>query len=98
VSAVVGFRPFASGLATGVALSAASSAMLEFHPRRDPNATGTMTAVMTLASCAVGILISSALVHAGTAPRVLPDAVMFVLFGGAAYLREPAACRRRLAP
>jgi MFS family permease len=92
------------GLATGVALSTTSAAMLDFQPRRDPNATGTMNAVMTSAGAVVGVLISSALVQAGTAPRVLPYVVVIVLFAGAfagaAYLPEPVAAHShfRLTP
>jgi MFS family permease len=92
------------GLATGAALSTASASMLDFHPRRDPNAIGTMNAVVSAAGLALGVFISSALVQAGTAPRVLPYVALLVLFAvafaGAARLPEPILSRSqfRLTP
>jgi MFS family permease len=68
------------GLATGAALSAASAAMLDLHPRRDPAAVGLANGVASAGGIALGILVSSSLVQLGEAPRVLPYVVLLVLF------------------
>jgi MFS family permease len=88
------------GLATGAALSAASAAMLDLHPRRDPAAVGLANGVVSAAGLALGILVSSALVQLGTAPRVLPYVLLLALFAvaflGALAMPEPVRERRPL--
>ena len=88
------------GLATGAALSSASASMLDFHPRRDASSVGTMNGIMSAGGIALGTLISSVLVQAGTAPRVLPYIVLIGLFAtafaAALYLPEPVTSPRRL--
>jgi MFS family permease len=78
------------GLATGAALSAASAALLDLHPNRDPAGVGLTTATAAASGIGLGALDSSALVQLparprhgtgrGTLPRVLPYVVLFVLF------------------
>jgi len=88
------------GIATGAALSAASAAMLDLHPRRDPAGVGLANGVASAAGLGAGLLVSAALVQLGTAPRVLPYAVLLglfvVAFAGALALPEPVAARGRL--
>jgi MFS family permease len=88
------------GLATGAALSTASASMLDLHPRRDATRVGVMNGIVSAGGVALGTLVSSALVQAGTAPRVLPYLVLVVLFAlafaGTARLPEPVASRTRL--
>lgn len=50
------------GLATGAALSAASAALLDLHPRRDPAGVGLTNGVAATAGIGLGILVSSSLV------------------------------------
>src|SRR5713101_6358853 len=87
------------GLATGAALSAASAALLDLHPRRDPAGVGLTTAIGAASGIGLGALASSALVQLGTLPRVLPYAVLLVLFavafGGAYWMPEPVETRGR---
>src|SRR5262249_26249767 len=82
------------GLATGVLLSAASAALLDFHPRRDPNAVGLTNGVVSALGLGSGVLVSSVLVQFGPAPRTLPYVVLFGLFSivlvGAYWMPEPA--------
>src|SRR4051812_2088465 len=86
------------GLATGAALSAASAAMLDLHPRRDPAAVGLANGVASAGGIGLGILVSSILVQLGHAPRVLPYVVLFALFAvafvGVHLMPEPVADRR----
>jgi MFS family permease len=88
------------GLATGAALSTASAAMLDLHPRRDATSVGIANGIVSAGGIALGTLVSSALVQAGTAPRVLPYVVLVVLFtvafAGSARLPEPVAVRTQL--
>ena len=81
------------GLATGAALSAASAALLDLHPRRDPAAAGLANGVAATAGIGLGILVSSSLVRIGWEPRVLPYAVLLLLaaiaFAGAYLMPEP---------
>jgi MFS family permease len=88
------------GLATGAALSAASAAMLDLHPRRDAARVGLANGVASAAGIGLGALVSSSLVQLGSAPRVLPFAVLFVLFAlafaGAYLMPEPVTERSRL--
>jgi predicted MFS family arabinose efflux permease len=87
------------GLATGAALSAASAALLDLHPKRDPAGVGLTTAVGAASGIGLGVLVSSSLVQLGTLPRVLPYAVLFVLFAaafaGAYWMPEPIEKRGR---
>jgi len=88
------------GLATGAALSAASAALLDLHPRRDAAAVGLTNGAASAGGLALGMLVSSALVQFGTAPRVLPYAVLLGLFAlalaGALLMPEPVRERSRL--
>jgi MFS family permease len=92
------------GLATGAALSAASAALLDLHPRRDPASAGLTNGVASAAGLGLGFLVSSAVVQLGSAPRVLPYVVLFGLFGvalaGVYWLPEPVLERSgfRLTP
>jgi predicted MFS family arabinose efflux permease len=92
------------GLATGAALSAASAALLDLHARRDPVSAGLANAVASCAGLGLGVLVSAALVQAGTAPRALPYVALLVLFGaalaGAYWMPEPVRERSafRLTP
>jgi MFS family permease len=85
------------GLATGAALSAASAALLDLHPRRDPTGVGLTNAIASVTGLGLGILVSSSLVQLGSAPRVLPYVVLLVLFSlaatGAFLMREPVVER-----
>ena len=88
------------GLATGLALGAASAAMLDLHPHRDPAGVGLTNGVVSAAGIGLGVLTSSLLVELLPAPRVLPYVLLFVLFAialaGAAWMPEPVAIRSRL--
>jgi MFS family permease len=81
------------GVSTGAALSAASAALLDLHPRRDPTGVGLTNAVAATAGIGLGILVSSSLVAIGWEPRVLPYALLLVLaaiaFTGAYWMPEP---------
>jgi MFS family permease len=87
------------GLATGAALSAASAALLDLHPRRDAAGVGLTNGVAAAAGIGLGVLVSSILVQLAPAPRVLPYVVLFVLFAiafAAAYrMPEPVDERGR---
>lgn len=92
------------GLATGAALSTASAALLDLHPRRDAASVGLANGVASTAGLGLGFLVSSALVQLGSAPRVLPYIVLLVLFAtafaGAYWMPEPVLGRSsfRLTP
>ena len=87
------------GLATGAALSAASAALLDLHPKRDPAGVGLTTATAAASGIGLGALASSSLVQLGTLPRVLPYVVLFVLFAvafaGTYWMPEPVEKRGR---
>jgi predicted MFS family arabinose efflux permease len=87
------------GLATGAALSAASAALLDLHPNRDPAGVGLTTATAAAGGIGLGVLVSSVLVQLGTLPRVLPYVVLLVLFAlafaGAYWMPEPIEKRGR---
>jgi MFS family permease len=87
------------GLATGLALGAASAAMLDLHPRRDPAAVGLANGVLSAGGLGLGMLASSALVELLPAPRVLPYVLLLVLFAvafaGALLMPEPVTARAR---
>jgi MFS family permease len=87
------------GLATGAALSAASASLLDLHRRRDPSGVALTNAVASAAGLGLGVLISSAIVQLGVAPRVLPYLVLFALFAlafvGVWFMPEPVQSRGR---
>jgi MFS family permease len=87
------------GLATGAALSAASAALLDLHPRRDPAGVSLANGVASAGGIGLGSLVSSALVQLSSAPRVVPFAVLLFLFAvafaGAYWMPEPVAERSR---
>ncbi len=88
------------GLATGLALGAASAAMLDLHARRDPAGVGLANGVVSAAGMGLGVLVASALVEWLPAPRVLPYVVLLALFAvalaGAILMPEPVEKRTRL--
>jgi predicted MFS family arabinose efflux permease len=87
------------GLATGLALGAASASLLDLHPRHDPSAVGLTNGVVSAAGMGLGVLVSATLIEVAPAPRVLPYVVLFVLFAltfaGAVRMPEPIADRSR---
>lgn len=88
------------GLATGLALGAASAAMLDLHARKDPAGVGLANGVVSASGMGLGVLVAAAVVEWLPAPRVLPYVVLFVLFAvsliGAIRMPEPVADRSRL--
>ena len=87
------------GLATGLALGAASAAMLDLHPRRDPSAVGLTNGVVSAGGMGLGVLVSATFVELLPAPRVLPYVALFVLFAialtGVLRMPEPVEDRSR---
>jgi MFS family permease len=87
------------GLATGALLSAASAALSELHPRRDPRAVSLANGVASAVGTGLGVLVSGALVQLLPAPRVLPYFALFALFAvalaGVLRMPEPVATRSR---
>jgi MFS family permease len=87
------------GLATGLALGAASAALLDLHPRRDPAGVGLTNGVVSAAGMGLGVLASATIVELLPAPRVLPYVELFVLFAialvGVARMPEPVLERSR---
>ena len=87
------------GIATGLALGAASAALLELHPRRDPTAIGLTNGVVSTGGLGLGVLISVAIVELLPAPRVLPYVLLLVLFlvvfAAALRMPEPVSGRSR---
>jgi predicted MFS family arabinose efflux permease len=85
------------GIATGLALGAASAAMLDLHPRRDPAAVGLANGVVSAGGLGLGMLVSSTAVELLPAPRVIPYVVLLVLFAiafaGALAMPEPVSSR-----
>ena len=88
------------GVATGLALGAASAALLDLHPRRDPAGAGLTNGVVSAAGMGIGVLLSATLVQLAPAPRVLPYVAVLVLFTvaflGALVMQEPVEHRSRL--
>src|SRR6201996_7588048 len=70
------------GLATGLALSAASAALLDLHPRRDPVSVSLANGVASTIGMGTGVSISAAIVPFLPAPRVLPYVLLLILFLG----------------
>ncbi len=87
------------GLATGAALGAASAALLDLHPRRDPAGVGLTNGVVSAGGMGLGVLVSAAFVEFLPAPRVLPYvtlAILFVIaFAGVLAMPEPVEERSR---
>jgi MFS family permease len=87
------------GLATGAALGAASAALLDLHPRRDPAGVGLTNGVVSAGGMGLGVLVSAAFVEFLPAPRVLPYVALFVLFAialeGVWRMPEPVGERSR---
>jgi MFS family permease len=87
------------GLATGLALGAASAALLDLHPRRDPAGVGLTNGVVSAAGLGLGVLVSATFVELLPAPRVLPYVALFVLFAialtGVARMPEPVGGGKR---
>src|SRR4051795_6698037 len=87
------------GLATGLALAAASAALLDLHPRKDPAGVGLTNGVVSASGIGLGMLVSAAAVQLLPAPRVIPYVVLFTLFAiaftGALLMPEPVAERSR---
>ena len=88
------------GLATGLALGAASAAMLDLHARKDPAAVGLANGVVSAAALGLGVLVTSMIVEWLPAPRVLPYVVLAILFAitlvGAILMPEPVQNRSRV--
>lgn len=78
--------------------------LLDLHPRRDAARAGLANGVASAGGLGLGFLVSSALVQLGSAPRVLPYALLLVLFAaafaGAYWMPEPVLERSsfRLTP
>jgi hypothetical protein len=83
------------GLATGLALSAASAALLDLHPRHDASAVGLHNGAASAGGMGLGVLISATIVELLPAPRVLPYIAAFVLFAiaftGVLAMAEPVS-------
>jgi MFS family permease len=92
------------GLATGLALAAASAALLDLHPRRDPAGVGLTNGVVSAGGIGLGMLVSATAVQLLPAPRVVPYVILASLFAiafiGALLMPEPVADRTqpRLTP
>ena len=88
------------GLATGLALAAASAALLDLHARRDPAGAGLANGVASAGGLGLGMLVSAASVEFLPAPRVTPYVVLLVLFAiafaGTLLMPEPVSVRSRL--
>ena len=86
------------GLATGAALSAASAALLDLHPRRDPAGVALTNAIAAAGGLGLGVLVSSSLVQIGWEPRFLPYVALLTLvvtaFVGALFMPEPVRNRK----
>jgi MFS family permease len=92
------------GLATGLALAAASAALLDLHPRRDPAGVGLTNGVASAGGLGLGMLVSATAVQLLPAPRVVPYVILAGLFAvafvGALLMPEPVTDRTapRLTP
>ena len=83
------------GLATGLALSAASAALLDLHPQRDSGAVGLHNGAASAGGMGLGVLVSALIVELLPAPRVLPYVAALLLFvvafAGTLAMPEPVA-------
>src|SRR3954451_13629350 len=88
------------GVATGLALGAASAALLDLQPRRDPASAGLANGVASTAGMGLGVLVSATLAQLLPAPRVLPYVALLALFviafAGVWRMPEPVAAGGRL--
>jgi MFS family permease len=88
------------GLATGLALAAASATLLDLHARGDPAGVGLTNGVVSAGGLGLGMLLSASLVELAPAPRVLPYVLLFILFAiafvGAWLMPEPVGSPSRL--
>lgn len=88
------------GLATGLALGAASASLLDLHSRRDPQAVGLTNGVASAGGMGLGVLVSALIVDLLPAPRVLPYVALLLLFTlafvGVMRMPEPVELRSRL--
>src|SRR3954468_15055969 len=88
------------GLGTRPALPAASAALLDLHPRKDPAGVSLANGVVSAGGIGLGMLISATAVQLLPAPRVIPYVVLFTLFAiaftGALLMPEPVQERTRL--
>jgi MFS family permease len=88
------------GIATGLAIGAASAALLDLHPTRDTHSVGLANGVASASGMGLGVLVSSLVIETLPAPRVLPYVVGFGLFAfalaGAWRMPEPVERRGRL--
>jgi MFS family permease len=85
------------GVATGAALSAASAALLDLHPRRDPTGVALTNATAAVGGIGLGMLVSASLVQVGWQPHRLPYLVLLALIAialtGAYLMPEPVRNR-----
>ena len=85
------------GVATGAALSDASAALLDLHPRRDPTGVALTNATAAAGGIGLGMLVSSSLVQVGWESRRLPYLVLLALIAleliGAYLMPEPVRNR-----
>ncbi|GAB2678958.1 MFS transporter [Saccharopolyspora gloriosae] len=83
------------GLATGIAISAAGAALLEFAPPAEPGRGGLLNAVASSLGVGCGGLFGAVLVQFSPSPLVVPFAVLAVLVAAlvvtAAFLPETVA-------
>src|SRR3954453_16792760 len=68
------------GLATRLALGAASAALLDLHPTRNPASVGLINGVASAGGIGLGTGVASLLVEPTPAPRFLPYVLLFALF------------------
>ncbi|MST34188.1 MFS transporter [Acidimicrobiaceae bacterium USS-CC1] len=88
------------GVATGLALSTASAALLDLHPRHDAAATGIANGVASASGSALGLFVSSLVVQCLPDRRILPYAIQGALLLVLAFLtrRLPEPSPRRPGP
>lgn len=88
------------GFSTGAALAAAAAALIDFHPDGDDEHAGFVNGLVSGIGMAAGVLVSSLLVQAAPAPRVLPFVVLGVLLAGllAAVWTLPESVERAAQP
>ena len=81
------------GLATGAALSAASAALLDLHPKRDPAGVGLTTATAAPSGIGLGVLVSSCSSSSGLCPASCPTSCCSS--SSRSPLPAPTGCRSR---
>src|SRR5215208_1016482 len=88
------------GLATGLAIAAASAAMLDLHTRRDPAGVGLTNGVVSAGGLGTGVLVSALLVEFAPDPLVLPYVLPLMAFVlalvGTLLMPDPVTDRSRL--